>query len=273
MELIDNLLTLPSGGYKKKGRGISNIYWLPSEFQKLILQSKLYRLETKGGVSWLTVSGSRNQFYFQTSEGELDSFTCEYDTSLGSYVSELIYNSERPDTCAYERAVLRKIGFTCFAEAYNLSVSRRNIIFNNRIASVDFTVQPVTTQETPVIDKMLSAVLDPVTDAPPSGDDLLRSIEQGACWKIQNNSRQETAGCMFCEPSGYRVWIRHVVILEEYRGLGLGRQLLEGVLSPLQADIECTLWVKSDNIPALRLYSKLGFVKGKRNMEIWMRTF
>lgn len=273
MQFIDETLTSPSSGYKKTGRCIGNIYCLPSEFQKLILQRKLYCLEAEHGVAWLHVSGRRNQFYFQTSESDLDSFMCEFDTDRGSYVSELIFNSNHPEKCASERVLLRKFGFTHFADAYNLKVSRKNVIFCNRTPSPNFTIQPVITQETPIIDKILSEALDPVTDAPPSGDDLLSGIEQGVCWKIQNNFRNDIAGCMFCEPSGHRVWIRHVVILKEYRGLGLSRQLLEGVLAPLQPDIECTLWVKADNIPALHLYSKLGFIKGKQKMEIWLRQW
>lgn len=59
------------------------------------------------------------------------------------------------------------------------------------------------------------------------------------------------------EGSGY---VRQVVVAPDARGIGLGRQLLEDVASRLRAD-GATAWrlnVKPDNVPAIRLYERLG---------------
>jgi len=68
-----------------------------------------------------------------------------------------------------------------------------------------------------------------------------------------------TAGYTF---NGFEGYINNVVIDEAYRGTGLGRQLMNALISvgKEQGINEYTLEVRVGNAPANRLYESLGFV-------------
>lgn len=65
--------------------------------------------------------------------------------------------------------------------------------------------------------------------------------------------------------------IHDICVLKAYRGLGVGRKLMDAVISKAK-EIDCskvTLEVREDNEVAQSLYSSLGFIEATPVMHFW----
>lgn len=70
-----------------------------------------------------------------------------------------------------------------------------------------------------------------------------------------------------------RLNVHDLTVLPDFRGRGVGRKLLEGVIARAER-LGCsgvTLEVRKDNANARHLYRSLGFGDGRHPMEFWER--
>ena len=69
------------------------------------------------------------------------------------------------------------------------------------------------------------------------------------------------------------LYIHDVVILNETRGLGLGKELISKLIeiSTQRGYCKLTLEVREDNVRAKSLYSKLGFQESEPMMHFWTK--
>lgn len=74
--------------------------------------------------------------------------------------------------------------------------------------------------------------------------------------------------CLYHAPSGCKGCIEDVVILPEYQGKGLGKQLLQHVLDEAKLHAPLTIYLTSrpQRIAANSLYRKLGFQQKETNV-------
>lgn len=74
--------------------------------------------------------------------------------------------------------------------------------------------------------------------------------------------------CLYHAPSGCKGCIEDVVILPEYQGKGLGKQLLQHVLDEAKLHAPLTIYLTSrpQRISANSLYRKLGFQQKETNV-------
>lgn len=69
--------------------------------------------------------------------------------------------------------------------------------------------------------------------------------------------------------------IHDIVILEKYRGLGIGRKMMEAIDTKAK-ELGCgkiTLEVRDDNTRAQQLYKSMGFDEGKPAMHFWSKYY
>ncbi len=69
--------------------------------------------------------------------------------------------------------------------------------------------------------------------------------------------------------------IHDVVVASEYRGLKIGRKMMEAIDSKAE-ELGCgkiTLEVREDNISAQKLYKSMGYDEGKPVMHFWSKYF
>ena len=67
--------------------------------------------------------------------------------------------------------------------------------------------------------------------------------------------------------------IHDIVVLDKYRGLGIGRKLMEAIHSKAK-ELDCgkiTLEVRTDNTTAQQLYKSMGFNEGNPVMYFWTK--
>lgn len=68
--------------------------------------------------------------------------------------------------------------------------------------------------------------------------------------------------------------IHDIIVLEKYRGTGIGRKLMDATIKKAQ-ELECgkiTLEVRTDNTNAQALYKSLGFAEGEPVMHFWTKS-
>lgn len=67
--------------------------------------------------------------------------------------------------------------------------------------------------------------------------------------------------------------LHDVVVLDEFRGLGVGRHLMEAVIALARNEGCCklTLEVRKDNLVARSLYRRMGFHDQNPSMNFWVR--
>ncbi len=70
------------------------------------------------------------------------------------------------------------------------------------------------------------------------------------------------------------LYIHDIIVKNEFRGFGIGRQLLEKCISISTERKYCkiTLEVRNDNISAKKLYESLGFKDTEPQMLFWTKT-
>lgn len=69
--------------------------------------------------------------------------------------------------------------------------------------------------------------------------------------------------------------IHDIVVLDNYRGLGIGRKMMEAIDAKAK-ELNCgkiTLEVRDDNTRAQQLYKSMGFDEGKPVMHFWSKYF
>ncbi len=79
-------------------------------------------------------------------------------------------------------------------------------------------------------------------------------------------------GTFACKPF---INVHDIVVKKEYRGLGIGRKLLENVIDHARSldSGKVTLEVRADNINAQGLYKSLGFDESNPVMHFWSKYF
>jgi ribosomal protein S18 acetylase RimI-like enzyme len=69
--------------------------------------------------------------------------------------------------------------------------------------------------------------------------------------------------------------IHDIVVIDKFRGKGIGRRLMEAAIRRAN-ELDCckiTLEVRTDNMPAKKLYSDLGFAECDPAMHFWTKYF
>lgn len=103
-----------------------------------------------------------------------------------------------------------------------------------------------------------------------SESQLKETISHSLLYVLKDKER--TVGmvtlCLYHAPSGCKGCIEDVVILPEYQGKGLGKQLLQHVLDEAKLHTPLTIYLTSrpQRIAANSLYRKLGFQQKETNV-------
>jgi ribosomal protein S18 acetylase RimI-like enzyme len=100
----------------------------------------------------------------------------------------------------------------------------------------------------------------------------IQTLGPGGCSRIIEMNR-ESAGWLFVSDLEGQIRIVEIMVLAEYRGLGIGSAVIRDVLTAAaQTGKLVTLAVNAMNERALRLYERLGFQKsGGDEVQIQMR--
>jgi len=89
-------------------------------------------------------------------------------------------------------------------------------------------------------------------------EEFLRSLDDKNCGYLLLKEEGHAAGVVKLVRDLDRVEISSIYILEEYRGRGFGREVLEFIFSEYRG-LQIELWVLEENYKARSFYEKCGF--------------
>lgn len=95
-----------------------------------------------------------------------------------------------------------------------------------------------------------------------SREEILRYLERNpGLSQICENEAGSIAGTALCGHDGRRGYMYHVAVSDEYRGMGIGRELVTRCLSNLSAAgiTKCHLMVIGDNEQGRRFWESIGW--------------
>ena len=246
------------------GKSLSNVTWSADEIRNLIGQCALWLKETEAGNLWVTRSGSRNQLFYQLDPVLIDTLQPGLLPS-GSYVAEVVFTEARSRQKDTERKALENLGFMLKHHAVLMScpgsktpTSSETLLLLRNAGQEDLSF----------IETLFASCFDCLTDAIPDRVQLAEEIRLGNVLiaYLSENKDQPVGGLMMLR-SKRRLMLRHIAILPSWRKQGIGTELMNGILRNLSPGEQCILWVKADNIPALRLYGHVGFKTLDRRMD------
>lgn len=237
--------------FNRKGR-ITNDY-LQNEVADLIIHDSLYAIcGEENAVLLVQKAGFQRLYYYINNLEEI------IELPKGEYVTEILFRGDNvPET---EVRWLEELGF------------KKNLIRDQYFAKYASLTEPVfigglkTEIATGVEDAVWAINLFNSTFDKWSGDfipleEALLLIQEQALL-IAKNVNGARLGALHMVLKAGCMWLNHVAVVKEARGMGVGVGLVEHYIEQghLNGDnSRYMLWVQRQNVPAVNLYRKKGF--------------
>lgn len=246
---IEQLIELSTGIDKMKF--FTNNYMLEDELLRHISKGDLYGLEYEGNVLLLLKKFNFFRLYYTLTNLDANPILPE-----SHIVQEILYRGEKhyPEV---EIAYWEKQGFELYLgrELHVVKVTDEPWFLPKESDVYSISNSEEIVQAQALIDKYL----DQYTGDQLTLNELETFAKEGTLYGVKHEG--QLAGILQAEVKNKVNWLGHIVVSEEYRGLGLSKKLVEYYLQESTKNncIRCMLWVRTDNEPAKRLYKKYGY--------------
>ncbi len=238
----------------------TNFFFSEEEVLLLVQQKKISRFDFAGSAYFfLKEDKFYRLFYFLDKENSPEVLPAVDEPIILEEV--LLANKERvPSQGNWE-----KVGFQAYLERKRMYLMSKDVVTEER--KVSFATENLLED----IFQLMLESFEPFSSALPTKEALLADIlNQKVLISLQN---QKLLGFLhFGEmKQGSMLW--HIAVKPEARGLGIGEGLVRDWLF-VQKDIakKFFLWVRTDNLSALRMYDKFGFLPDGRVAPVMIKT-
>lgn len=268
MEYIDNIETLNKliQTYFRKGTATNN-YFMANTYANHIENKKLAFVATKDNAALLLEKHDFYQVYFY-----INNFTeivpIPEDRPA---IIELIYRGETKLPVVITD-YWSKQGFQIHLTRDNMSANLQymDTNFDPEIGiKLKYAELP---EELAFIENLFLNAFDKYTGNLLSTSDLTRFInEKNIICALYNG---ELAGFLQFEVKNRIVWLGHIAVDAKYRGKGIANELVKKYIRDnCNEEInKFQLWVIQNNVSALNLYNKFGFIYGGKTTTSMLRT-
>lgn len=108
-------------------------------------------------------------------------------------------------------------------------------------------------------------------DESDSRDSIERYLQRNAGLSLVAFDGEQLVAAALCGHDGRRGYLSHVAVADEYRGQGIGRQIVEECLCRLQAQgiNGCNIRLYEANHEGRRFWERIGF--WRHNVEVWTK--
>lgn len=238
----------------------TNFFFSEEEVLLLVQQKKISRFDFAGSAYFfLKEDQFYRLFYFLDKKNSPEVLPAFAEPIILEEV--LLANKERvPSQGNWE-----KVGFQAYLERKRMYLMSKDVVTEER--KVSFATENLLEY----IFQLMLESFEPFSSALPTKEALLADIlNQKVLISLQN---QKLLGFLhFGEmKQGSMLW--HIAVKPEARGLGIGKGLVRDWLF-VQKDIakKFFLWVRTDNLSALRMYDKFGFLPDGRVAPVMIKT-
>jgi len=237
--------------YNRKGRATND--YLQSRVAELIIHDSLFAMCGDYNVVLLVQEAGFQRLYYY-----INNFEELIELPKNEYVTEILFRGENAPEA--EVKWLEDMGF------------RKNLIRDQYFAKYASLTQPVLTTglktdvATDLRDADWAINLFNSTFDKWSGDFIPQEaaplLIQEHAILIARDLNGNRLGALHLEQKGGAMWLNHVAVIKESRGMGVGLGLVEHYLERGHVNGDNSrymLWVQRQNAPAVNLYKKKGF--------------
>jgi GNAT superfamily N-acetyltransferase len=220
---------------------VTNVVLSQEEFCGEIAAGSLYVWEFPGGLLLLRQRRTHQCLSFYLQKGaELPNLTFQRPTVL-----EIAFRDR-------DKA-LQEVGKRWEAQGFTLEFSRQRM---TRKAGLELLPGPLsahlaTLEELPELQTLLETCFDPMTGCIPTRDQLKEAIQAGECFYF-------AGGLLHMTRRPYGTELRHLAVAASRRRQGAAQSLFYAYQSGT-GNGTSRVWVRKDNSPALKFYSKNGY--------------
>lgn len=238
----------------------TNFFFTEEEMHLLVENEKISRRDFAGGVYFFIEEETFYRlFYFLKKEKNPE--------ILPELVKPIIL--EEVLLAGKERAPSedswKGIGFEPYLERKRMYLTGKNIPFGER--KITFASEEMLEE----IFQLMIGSFEPYSSALPTKEDLLLDIKkQRVLISYKNDS---LLGFLHFGDikQGSMLW--HIAVVPQAQGLGIGRALVKDWFTAQEGTAKkFLLWVRTDNLPALRMYEKLGFLPDGRVAPVMIKS-
>lgn len=261
MEKINSIksINILTDRYAVKGT-LTNNYLLSNEYESLISKDVLFCIENDSNAFLLSDKGRYFQlFYFINNINEF--FYVKLDKPI---VMEILYRGEskKPlDIISF----WEKCGFNQHIVRENMIGSYKQLILPEEKMS-DIQIKYADNSfEATFAKEIIESTFDQYTG------DILNETEIHNFYKNKNILcaywKGNLSGILQFEVRNNVFWIGHIAVAPEFRGKGIANELVKAYISDnvVNSDTRYQLWVMKENMGAVDLYKKFGFIYGNKS--------
>ena len=246
---------------------LTNNYVLADSYLKYIGENKLYSVSTTANVCILVEKPDFYQLYYYINNQE-ELFSLDVDKPI---TMEILYRGEanRPfETFTY----WEKCGFKQHLTRDNMVASFQQLSVPTDIAS-EVEIRIAESEADIIFTKQLiETTLDKYTGDVLTYEEVRSFVENKNV--ICASLAGKLCGILQFEIKNNVVWLGHISVAKGYRGKGVANELVRSyiVSNAMQPNTRYQLWVIQDNIGAMKLYHKFGFIYGNKSSASMLKN-
>lgn len=239
---------------------VTNNYFLVDSYSKYIDEGRLYSITTESNACLFVKMGDYYKlYYYINNENELISLD-----NKCPYVMEILYRGEsyKPHRII---EYWQKCGFREHLTRDLMMASRDKLILPNVTLSNITIKYADNDQESLFAENLIESTFDKYTGDILSMAEIEMYIKKGniLCAYIDG----VLSGILQFEIKNGIVWIGHLAVAEEFRGIGIANSLISRYIfdNAAKSDTKYQLWVVQGNKNARTMYEKFGFAFGNKS--------
>jgi ribosomal protein S18 acetylase RimI-like enzyme len=250
-EELNNVIT----SFFRKGC-LTNNFILLDHYQHYLNNRKLWLLSSKNNSLFLLDKQHFYQLYFYLND-LAESF--EHLPNDKPIVMEILYRGHQSKPNHLIK-YWTSHGFQEHLSRDNMILNLNNITlpsYEHKRIQIKYATSPY---ELAFSKELFDNTLDKYTGDRLSEDELRFFMENNNLLSAYYDNH--LAGILQFEVKNHVIWLGHLAVHPDYRGLGIANALVESyiLLNRNEQNNRYSLWVIQDNLPAIRLYRKFGFV-------------
>lgn len=227
-------------------RGVLTNNFLGTEDYKAEIEEE--GLFYEAGEDWLNLYVKRNDFF------QLYFYALSEDVAFPTVEETLI-----ADVVGDGARVIEKNGFEPILERIKLEI-------NTEKEPIEVGIRSEKTDAEEIF-AIMKRTFDPYTGFAPNFAQVSKECEAGMYYKHMEEGK--IAGVLRLGKSGKTAQIKHLCVLEEYSGKGIGKKLTKAFLDE---NPKAIVWTGKENAAALHLYKSLGFCESKTESIVYRKS-
>lgn len=222
---------------------ITNTLLKKEDYLREIQAGTLFAEEFPGGLLLFLRRGNHQRLYFYLQkEAKLPPISPQLPTVLE------IASRPKDEALRDSEALWERIGFRPLFSRQRMTRPSDDFSLP---ASGSLSARQAGTDELSALAQLLEECFDPLTGCLPTREELLDDLQEGNVFSLPG-------GILHMKKIPGGTELRHLAVQENLRRQGAAQALFRAYLEHTEAQ-QSRVWVRTDNLPALRFYEKNGY--------------